>query len=90
MSILIYHKCGDTIAGCLPDARMKNGNRGTRASVRNSSDPGQEMAEPPSPEECKSHTRYKQKNTEGFDDALQQSKALLNNENTTIKPDSLE
>ena len=24
MGILIYHKWGDTIAGCLPDARMKS------------------------------------------------------------------
>ena len=52
MGILIYNKWGDTIAGCLPDARMKSGNRGARASVRYSSDPGQEMVEPPSPEEC--------------------------------------
>ena len=57
MGILIYHKWGDTIAGCLPNASMKSGNRGARASVRYSSDPSQEMAEPPSPEECKSHTR---------------------------------
>ena len=90
MDILIYHKCGDTIAGCLPDARMKSGNRGARASVRYSSDPCQEMEELPSPEEYKSHTRYKQKNTEGCDDTLQQTKALLNNEKTTIEPDSRE
>ena len=57
MGILIYHKWDDTIAGCLPDARKKSGDRGARASVRYSSDPGQDMAEPPSPEECRSHTR---------------------------------
>ena len=59
MGILIYHKWDDTIAGCLPDARMKSGNRGERASIRYSSDPGQETAEPPIMAECKSHTRYK-------------------------------
>ena len=59
MGILICHKWGDTIAVCLPDARMKSGNQGARTSVRYSSDPGQEMAEPPNPVECESHTGYK-------------------------------
>ena len=57
MGILIYHKWGDTIAGCLPDARMRSGNRGARAGFRYSSDPGQQMAEPSISEECKSHAR---------------------------------
>ena len=67
---------------------MKSSSQGTRASVRYTSDPGQEMAEPPSPEECKSHTRNKQKSKEGCDGALPQTKALLDNEKTTIEPDS--
>ena len=90
MGILIYHKWGDTVAGCLLDALMKSGNRGARARVWYSSDPCQEMAEPPSPEGCKSYSRYKQKNTKGCDDAQQQKKALLNNGKTTIEPDSQE
>ncbi|MCG7882404.1 MAG: methyl-accepting chemotaxis protein [Candidatus Thiodiazotropha endolucinida] len=87
MGILIYHKWGNAIAGCLPAACRESGSRGARAGVLYSGDPGQEMAEISSAEEGSPRPIYRRKNITSGEDVRQQTRALLKKDKQTNQPD---
>lgn len=79
MSILVYCKWGDTIAGWLPAARGNGGGRRARASCLYASDPDKGPDAWSSRDDRKTCTIYKGDNSEP-QEILQQTNALLENE----------
>lgn len=79
MSILVYCKWGNTIAGWLPTARGNSGGRGARASCLYTSDPDKGPDSWSSRDDRKTCTIYKGDDDEP-QEILQQTNALLDKE----------